>query len=501
MPDTMPWEDYKAAPKAGPWDDYANQSSPQQSNPASAGGTASAAPPHTLGRTLGLSVRPALEAVGGTTGMIGDALNTAINAAGGAIGHNPHLGMPSQLIQKGIDAILPKPATTTEKVVNALASMGYGAMGADPLANAISARLPKPQPRSMTPREQSLTQAQQAGYALTPDQVPGTGLRGRLAEFVAGKKPLTQQAQLRNQNVTNQLAAKAAGLSPNSPLTPETLDAASRAAYESGYAPVAAAGRMTNGRLYNKALDKVLNDFQGASASFPGATKNDVAQLVNGYRVRAFDAGDAIDAIRNLRADATAAYKSGNTSLAKANSAIAQALEGSIEANLQTRGQPAAQMLDAYRAARAQIAKTSEVGRALRAGTGDVNALKLAAALQKGKPLTGELQTIAQMGAVAPKLAATPTEQAPVSTLMRALGTGIPPIVAGAVMGPHAAAVTAGLPFARAGMRSMMLSPTGQGMIAPSAMNPGLLEQFLTSPYARGLPAAFQQSGLFGPQQ
>lgn len=487
-------------------------SAPAQSNPASAGGVAPAAPAapvrgktEQLMRSLGLSVRPVAEAAAGTVGMLGDALNTAINMGGQAIGHNPHLGMPTQVISQAIDAMLPKPENTKEKVVNALAGMGYGAMGADPLANAIAARLPKATPRQPTEREQAILNAQKEGYVVTPDQVPGTGIKGKIAEFVMGKKPLTQQAQLRNQQVTNDLARTDLSMAPGAPLNNQTLQSAIEANYAAGYEPIKQAGKMSNGKLYRQALNKIVQDYGGASTSFPDAADTRVEQLVGQYRVPKFDAADAVQQIQNLRLDANSAFKRGDNRLGLAGKALADALEGSIGANLNYKGQSGADMLKAFQDARTQIAKLGTVQRAVREGTGDVNAASLARVYQNNPSLlTDKLRTIGQFANVAPKMTAIPTEQTPVQSLWHALGTGVPGMAIGSLIGgTPGAALGSALPLARGAGRAAMLSPLGQRMIAPSGFNPGLLEQLLGNQYTQqAMPQFLMQTGLYGqPQQ
>jgi hypothetical protein len=502
-----------------------NQPSAAPVQPGSAGGPAqgpdsqlaaqTAAQPQRTGteqllRALGLSVRPAAEAAGSTAGMVGDALNGAINLGGMAVnkvgqalGHDPQLpqlGMPSQAISRGIDSVLPKPETGMEKFVNGAATIGYGMAGMDPLANAISKQLPQAAPKVLSPREQTLLDAQKAGYLVPPDQVPGSKF-GKLAEAFAGKRQLTQEMQVRNQANTNKLLTKGAGLPEGTPLTPEALKEAMSQTYQDGYEPVAQVGRMTNGGIYRKALDQVLKDYQGASASFPDASNDKVAELVKNYRVPNYDSGDALKAISDLRGNASGLFAT-DPALAHANKGVANALEGSIDLNLRKSQQPGAEwMLDAYRAARTQLAKQYEVSKALKVGSGDANAQRLAQSLQRGKPLTDELKTVGQFANVAPSLAGIPPTQNPVGGFGHMVGMGIPPIVAGAVFGPHAGVAAAALPVARAGTRALMMSKAGQKMIGPS-LNPGIVEQLLGNPKAmRAFPSALEAMGLYGPQE
>jgi hypothetical protein len=71
----------------------------------------------------------------------------------------------------------------------------------------------------------------------------------------------------------------------------------------------------------------------------------------------------------------------------RASKKAATALEDVLEGHLTTIGQPEA--LQAFKEARTMIAKTYTVEKALNQATGTVDARKLAAQLNKGKPLSG----------------------------------------------------------------------------------------------------------------
>jgi hypothetical protein len=71
-------------------------------------------------------------------------------------------------------------------------------------------------------RDATLREGQQAGYVVPATEVNPSFLQNRL-ESVAGKAALKQEAVLRNQQVTNALAAKALGLPINKPITEGAL--------------------------------------------------------------------------------------------------------------------------------------------------------------------------------------------------------------------------------------------------------------------------------------
>jgi hypothetical protein len=130
--------------------------------PASAaGGTGAAAKPSAagqLGRQVGLTARAGVTGLAALPAMIGDALNTGVNYASHGVNalagtHIPDLQMPSQVIQKGENAIgLPEPANAAERIVQdaaggmAAVPTGLGAAklisgAASPVAQAVGRAL------------------------------------------------------------------------------------------------------------------------------------------------------------------------------------------------------------------------------------------------------------------------------------------------------------------------------------------------------------------------
>jgi len=425
-----------------------------------------------LARGVGLAAGTLGKGVTGTAGLVADA---AAALAG------QHDNLPSQQFAN----LFPKPQGFAENAVDLAGQMAVGSKF-DPLAKLATQGMAQaaPQARAPTPREMTIQDARKAGYVVPPSQ-GRAGLGGRLLEGVAGSDQLAQEAARRNQLVTDTLAKRAAGLPEDAHLNEHTLKAAIDSTYKAGYGPLEGAGQMTNGRIYRKALDKVVNDFQGASGSFPGASHDDVRQLVDAYRVPTYDAKDAVDAIKSLRESATDSFARGNSQLAHAQRGVASALENSIELNLNARGQSGQDMLQAFRDARTQLAKQYVVQGAIKEGTGDVNALKIASALQRGKPLTDELRTIGQFANTAGKSAAMPTQQGFTPNAIGPLAG-----LAGMLGGMPAAAAVGGAPMARWGLRSAILSGAGQRALVDPKLAPSLMQQALADPrLIRGMPA------------
>ena len=336
--------------------------------------------------------------------------------------------------------------------------------------------------------------AREAGYTIPVSQSNPSSFTANALDIVAGGRPkMAQAASLKNQPLTNKLAARAVGMPEDMPITLNGLGQIREAAYQAGYTPITSAGTITPGAAYTSALNDIVKTTKSASNSFPGAVKNDIPALIDGLRVKQFDAGDAIEMTRVLRGQADVAYRSGDNSLGKANKKAAQALEDAIEDHLSTTG--ASEALRNFRDARKLMAKTFTVEKALNGETGDVSAIKLAAELTKKKPLEGELLTIAKMGKMSPKNVQNMQYSTPAASQLEAFGS-------------TAAAVTAGnpaplvIPVARSGLRSIMLSNPVQKMAGKpshgllSKMSAKQLDQLNMGLLRSGVPLGIAAPGL-----
>jgi hypothetical protein len=254
-------------------------------------------------------------------------------------------------------------------------------------------------------REATLRAAQAEGLIAPPGNVRPTVVN-RTVERIAGRPELEQLMSASNQSDFDRLARRAVGIADDADLTPDAMAAVRREAATQGYDPVANVGNIPVDNNYLTALQNIETRYVGAARSFPGAVPNDVRRIVNENLVNDFDSADAIARIRSLREDASAAYRRGDNNIGQANNAVARALEDQIERHLSNAGQQGAQMLTNFREARRRMAISHTLEDAMREGTGSVDARKLAAALNKGAPLTGDLRTMAQFANTFPKVSA-----------------------------------------------------------------------------------------------
>jgi hypothetical protein len=321
----------------------------------------------------------------GTAGMRGGSLPARV--AGGAVAGGAAAGL-----------VNPEDALTGAAVGGALppALAGAGAAG-----RAIGAAIRGPE---QSPQLRAAIQsAQGAGYVIPPSQARPT-LMNRALEGFSGKITTAQNASARNQVVTNRLAAEALGLPTDTPITIEALQGVRETAGRA-YAQIGSTGVVKPGQAYFDALDKIAEPFKLTAGAFPGAAPSPVIGLVDSLRSPAFASASAVEKIKQLRTAADDAFRSGSTDIGLAARSAAKAMEDALEAHLLVIGEP--QRLQAFRDARQLIAKTYTVEEALNKSSGAVDARKLAANLQKGKPLSGELKTAAEFAGQFPKAAQT----------------------------------------------------------------------------------------------
>lgn len=279
------------------------------------------------------------------------------------------------------------------------AQLAAGIAGAM-LPGAAASRLKVADP-SQAQFANSAKMANKAGYVLPPADLSQNPIT-QLASAVGGKIKTSQEASFRNQTTSNKLAKQALGMAED-----QVLDSASLAALRNdasrAYAPVANAGTVVPTQKYADALDDAVSVFSSQSNSFPNMPVPPAVAHIQALKSGQFDAGDGLNAIKVLREAADTAYRGGDKLVGAAYKKAAGAMEGALEDHLVSLGAPAAAVLKNYRDARQLIAKTYTVESALNPTTGNVNAIKLAADLKKGKPLNSELRTIAEVGQAFPK--------------------------------------------------------------------------------------------------
>lgn len=343
--------------------------------------------------------------------------------------------------------------------------------------------------------------ARDSGYSIMPSEAAikgGSSPGGKVIEGLAGSAKTGVDATVKNQAVTNRLAAQEIGAPTGTPLTDTVLDNL-RKPLNAVYDKVSQLGSIPTDKAYFNDLNNVGRT---PGNSFPGVSDPDIQALKQNYAVPKFDAGDAVLQIRNLRKNATANYKASAANqvknapmlgeLADAQQSIADALENQLE---RFAGSPSdkvggPKLIQDWRNARQGLAKINSVDNAIKEGTTDVSAPALAKQLNKGSPLSGNLKTIADAANAFPisvRDIGAVRNKVPINALEGLMGTGG---IGAALLGsPHAAAGLAAGMIARPIARKALLSGPIQNAMLPGATNPflyGLQNPLLTGAITQG---------------
>lgn len=294
-----------------------------------------------------------------------------------------------------------------------------------------------------TVRDATLNKAQDAGYVLPGSAVQPSAV-GNAVESFAGKAAMKQEAELKNQQVTNRLVreeltvpAKGIHVPENAPITEGLLD-----------------------KLRNQASEP----YRQVAALSPSAAT-------------------ALQRLRDVRAEAKDQWRHWDMQgvpeakrQAVALDAKAEMLEKFIERQATNVGKP--ELVPQLRESRTYIAKTYDVERALNVGNGNVDAQIIGRALDRGSPLTGNLEVIAkfaegpgrQFTREASKVPAPGVSALnwPVAAALGAEGAHY--------FGPKGAALAA-VPFVRGGVRASLLSDLYQKNFNRPSYGPAVMPQ------------------------
>lgn len=435
------------------------------------------------GRMVGLAARGMLQ---GPSSLIGLPLDAAVAAYNLATGQN--IRQPSEAISQSLTNLgLPEPQGILETGVTAMA--GGAPEARAKVTNLLSREL---QRVSETPfmgqqnmQDLLLAEANNAGYVVPPATVG----RKTVRENVSGKVMTQQAAAERNQQVTNRLAARALGLPEDRPLSPEAVLEVRRQA-GTVYEKIKTDRRFSADDQYLNDLSAIEEDVIQISRDFPDLKiegMKEVSDLVKGLTEENFSSKGLVNLVKDLRYKAKTNLGFGvqspaQRSLGNAQMDAAEALEDLMERELIRKGDMT--LLKDFRDARRLIAKSHSVENAINPSTGNVNAASLSNELQRRKPLTGDLATIARFGRAFPS-AAQELKSSPVSAMDAAITTllgtslGSAPFLAGSTSPYAALSSLAALsyPGARYLSRESVLGPSMQRSLVRRDQGPrgGLL--------------------------
>lgn len=335
-------------------------------------------------------------------------------------------------------------------------AVGAGA-GAARSPKGKTAVTPEPQAPATTPVEV----ARAAGYKLKPSEAGGKV--GKVAEGLSGAAKLERDLVGANQTVTHKLVAEEIGLPADTQrFTPSVLNQA-KAPHNAVYDEVG-----TKLGDWNASPD-FLNDLGGALPT-RGSTqkvKEQVGNLIEQFSRPTWNGKDAIQEVRKLRASSTKRIRSDDPdvqSFGYAERRVADAIEDEMTRQAEFIGEP--NLMQRLAAARESLAKIHTVD-AARTGT-EVSAVKLAAQAKKGKPLSGRLKLVADVGAEFPTVMRTTAgmkDKTPVNMTETA---------AGGILSAMGHNLTAGATFvARPATRAALTSDWYQNRFGPVAQQLG----------------------------
>lgn len=243
-------------------------------------------------------------------------------------------------------------------------------------------------------------EARKAGYVLPP--VMATENPSLLAKFGsadAGKIKIQQAASVKNQEVTNRIAAQELGLPKDAVLTDKAFSDV-RAKANKAYSDIAnSLPYMQADDEYKKVVANLGGRSQEAAAQFKGVTDNPELDKLeeNLGKVDLFKPDAGLFVVRKLRKDASANLKAigdpNKAALGLAQRKAADAIDNLVERNLTAAGKT--DLIPKYKAARQTLAKSHDIEGATNTTTGDVSAIGLARLSNRGRPFTGGLKTIA----------------------------------------------------------------------------------------------------------
>ena len=171
-----------------------------------------------------------------------------------------------------------------------------------------------------------------------------------------------------------------------------------------------------------------------------------------------------------LRSKASDAYRTGNSEAGMAYKGLSNAIESQLERGAKEAGGPYSDLVSSLKQARKTYAQASTIEDVMDP-QGNVSGQKLAAAWNRGEPLSGGLLQAAEHAANYPK-ANLPANSSNISHLNMYGAMALAAEGGERLAGLKGAAVGAALPFARGGSRAYLLSRMGQQGARPKVSAP-----------------------------
>jgi hypothetical protein len=250
--------------------------------------------------------------------------------------------------------------------------------------------------------------AHDAGYVLPPiEAVEQPGVASKVLSGISGKIKTQQLASEKNQDVTNGLAAEDLGLPRGTKLTEQVFSDLRKGAGQAWDALVKAVPNIQSNLAFRRAASLIGQASTRAGQYFPSTMKNPGVDALRDELTGLTTAPTraVLDAVQELRSQAVSHLNTPNDPIARAlglaQRKAADLLDALIEHNAARAGKPG--LVDVIRKARTLIAKSYDVEGATNKSTGDVSAVALSRLAAHGRPLSGNLDTIARVGGAFPK--------------------------------------------------------------------------------------------------
>jgi hypothetical protein len=341
---------------------------------------------------------------------------------------------------------------------------------------ALTGAVTIPKAPAVLDRKQQIAQtAINQGATLPPTQVNPSFINSIL-EGISGKQTTAQIASIKNQAVVNSQARKALGLADDVEITPKVLQD-----YRDVKGQAYEALKSNNAYYTDK---KFITDINAKSSELQKlANTTDVSaelNVINGLKQMSFDGVGLVEQMKRLRYDAERNLMSGdpkNSALGKAQKFAANQLEDLAERNLQKFNQP--DVMDNFKQARKDIAKSYTIEKSMNLATGDVSGAKLGARSSAGKIVPSELQALADAAATFPKAFQNPANVGSVPVISP-LDLGSAAIASAASGNPLVMASALTRPTVRTGITSGMYQRNMLPNTQPQT--PGLLNRITTDP-------------------
>jgi len=297
----------------------------------------------------------------------------------------------------------------------------------------------------------------------------------RAVESVGGKAATGYDASIKNQPTFNKLGRKAIGVTDDVPLTDEVFNTVREKA-GAAYEDLKEVGQFSTDKVYADAIKKI-GDQTKSQGNYATLKNQGIDDLVADLKKQNFDTSDTVALLKQLRNDANtnlgpAVTDPSKVALGRAQKQAAKALEGLVDRDLAAAekafpGHGYGEIANKFKEARETIAKSYTLQKATDTVTGNVDPRVLGRQLKAGKPLTGELKTLAQFGKTFEKASQNMQKAgSPVSATSPIISTLLAGTGYGAFGAPGIAASL--LPLARPLARSSILSNVGQNFLTAS---------------------------------